>query len=181
LISTSLRPSANAALSAQFSLKMVLFKLAISNITKNYEDKFTGDENIFIDQDNKYGKLLDYAALYGKKDNKIFVGFQIKCYSQDTQLEFKFIDKWTIKNELKRILLDCKDLFNCEIKNWEDILEFLEVGSAEYQSQERVIKMNRGLLESNKKALEEKLSMINRDSEINVDCIPVSISLIKIL
>lgn len=68
-----------------------------------------------------------------------------------------------------------------QIKNWEDILEFLEVGSAEYQSQERVIKMNRGLLESNKKALEEKLSMINRDSEINVDCIPVSISLIKIL
>ena len=104
--------------------KKKIFRLAISNITKNYEDKFTGDENLFIDQDNKYGKLLDYAALYGKKDNKIFVGFQIKCYSQDTQLEFKFIDKWTIKNEMKRILLDCKDLFNCEIKNWHYFLIF---------------------------------------------------------
>ena len=99
-------------------------KLAISNIIKNYENKFNGDENIFIDQDNKYGKLLDYAALYGTKNNKIFVGFQIKCYSKDTQLEFKFLDKWTIKNELKRILLDCKDLFNCEIKSWHYFLIF---------------------------------------------------------
>ena len=104
--------------------KKKIFKLPISNITKNYEGKFTGDENIFIDQDNKYGKLLDYAALYGKKNNKIFVGFQIKCYSQDTQLEFKFKDKWIIKNEMKRILLDCKDLFNCEIKNWHYFLIF---------------------------------------------------------
>ena len=83
----------------------------------------------------------------------------------------------------------CKYYHNQHLKSiellhsfpWEDILEFIEVGSAEYQSHERVIKMNRGLLESHKKALEEKLSMINRDSEINVDCIPVSISLIKIL
>lgn len=67
------------------------------------------------------------------------------------------------------------------IKNREDILEFFPAESAERQNYERLIKMDKGLLESHIKDLNEKLDVINEDPRINVDCEPVSLVLIKII
>ena len=39
------------------------------------ENYFNGDLPIFLDQISKYGNTLDFAYLYGKKDNKKFIGF----------------------------------------------------------------------------------------------------------
>ena len=42
--------------------------------------KYDGNKNYFIDQKKRNGRMLDYALLFGSKTEKIFVGFQIKCY-----------------------------------------------------------------------------------------------------
>ena len=95
-----------------------LVEVKICDIDANSKSDLLGVENIILDQQNPYGKMVDYAVLIGPKDNKIFIGFQIKCYSKDTKLDAKFVNKQSIKEVLKPILLNCKDLFNCEIKKW---------------------------------------------------------------
>lgn len=67
------------------------------------------------------------------------------------------------------------------IKDREDILEFLPFGSQERQSLERLVKMDKGLLESHKKDLQEKLDIINADADISIDSEPLSVALIKVL
>ena len=67
------------------------------------------------------------------------------------------------------------------IKNREDIIEFLSTDSPERQSLERLVKMDKGLLVRNEKELQEKLDAINNDTNIEVDCEPLSVALIKIL
>ena len=67
------------------------------------------------------------------------------------------------------------------IKNREDIIEFLSADSPERQSLERLVKMDKGLLVRNEKELQEKLDAINNDTNIEVDCEPLSVALIKIL
>ena len=94
-------------------------KIKISDIDDNFKKlKYTGDEIIFIDQYNKYGKMVDYGMLLGKRKDKTFIAFQMKCYSGDTLLDNKFLSKISIKESIQAILLNCQDLFNCEIKNW---------------------------------------------------------------
>jgi hypothetical protein len=56
-------------------------------------DKYSGNENVLIDQTNKNGKVVDYAFLFGDKDEKKLLLFQMKCYSSDTSLEEIFINK----------------------------------------------------------------------------------------
>ena len=66
------------------------------------------------------------------------------------------------------------------LKEREDILEFFTHDSPERQNLERLIKMDRGLLESHKRDLQEKLDVINESRNIVVECEPSSIALIRV-
>ena len=102
-----------------FPEKKKKIAIKVSDIVDNsIKLKYEGNEIIFIDQYNKYGKMVDYGVLFGNKKEKIFVAFQMKCYSRDTLLSSNFLSKEAIKRSIQPILLNCKDLFNCEIKNW---------------------------------------------------------------
>ena len=112
--------------------------------------KYNGDETFFIEQSNPNGELLDYAVLYGKKNEKIFLGFQIKCYSMDTTLDKKFLSRFKIKQALSPILFNSIKLFNCLIKEWHYFLIF-------YNNKEDDISLNVGystLLSSYKNNIE---------------------------
>ena len=95
-----------------------VYSIKISDVEQKSKKIFRGDENITIDQQNKYGEMVDYAVLIGPKHEKIFIGFQIKCYSRHSKLESKFYTKSILRESLQQILINCKDLFNCTIKNW---------------------------------------------------------------
>ena len=103
---------------------------AISRIKKNKykipkNKEFIGDENIFIDQKKKRGRTLDYALLYGDKNSKIFIGFQMKCYFENSKtINDKAINKTIIKENCKQILINSMGLFNCKIVNWHYFLIF---------------------------------------------------------
>ena len=85
---------------------------------------FNGNENLFINQTNTNGKVVDYAFLFGKKDYKILVTFQMKCYSKFTTLEDLFVNKNEIKEKMSPMLLNSIKLFNCLICEWHYILVF---------------------------------------------------------
>ena len=99
-------------------IKKNFYTINISDIKNNSKFHFTGKESIFIDQSNHYGKMVDYGVLLGEENNKIFIGFQMKCYSEETTLNDRFITKVYIKESLQKILLNSKELFNCDIKSW---------------------------------------------------------------
>ena len=81
--------------------------------------KYNGNKNYLIDQRKKKGRMLDYAFLYGDKKNKIFIGFQIKCYFKSTKsIDNKFITKNMIKKECQQILFQSMLTFDCKITKW---------------------------------------------------------------
>ena len=82
------------------------------------ENDINGNYSIFIDQLSKYGKTLDYAYLYGKKDDKKFIGFQMKCYFKNSDLDDKFCKKYEIKKSIQKILVNSMKLLNCKITEW---------------------------------------------------------------
>ena len=82
------------------------------------ENDINGNESIFLDQLSKYGKTLDYAYLYGKKGNKKFIGFQMKCYFENSDLDDKFCKKYEIKKSIQKILVNSMKLLNCKITEW---------------------------------------------------------------
>ena len=88
------------------------------------EEVYSGNENILIDQTNSNGKIVDYAFLFGERENKKFVTFQMKCYSNNTNLEDIFENKYIIKNQLSKMLINSIKLFNCKITEWHYILVF---------------------------------------------------------
>ena len=96
--------------------------IPIEKQTKNKENiknrKFTGNENFFIDQKNTNGKILDYGILFGNKNNKTFVSFQMKCYSNQTYLNELVVDKAFIKSKISPMLLNSIKLFNINITQW---------------------------------------------------------------
>ena len=93
-------------------------------IEKNKENtKYSGNENIFIEQKNKSGKTIDYAVLYGDRKDKTFITFQMKCYSSETTSS-QSIDKIYIKNNLSPMLFNSLKLFNCKITQWLYFLVF---------------------------------------------------------
>ena len=85
---------------------------------------YSGDESIFLDQFSKFGKTLDFAYLYGRKDKKVFIGFQMKCYFEKSNLDNKFVDKSYIKKSCRKILVNSMKLFNCKITEWHYYLIF---------------------------------------------------------
>ena len=104
--------------------KKKILKIPIyeKNKKKNKKDsqkeEYDGNETFYITQSNPNGELLDYAVLYGNREQKIFLGFQIKCYSSDTDIGDKFTEKDLIKQILSPILLNSIKLFNCLIQHW---------------------------------------------------------------
>ena len=85
---------------------------------------FKGNESIFLDQFSKWGKALDFAYLYGEQKNKIFVGFQIKCYFENSVLKNNAINRCWIKKQCQKILVNSLKLFNCKITKWFYFLVF---------------------------------------------------------
>ena len=88
------------------------------------ESNFNGSEILLLDQISKRGKTLDYAYLFGEKNKKIFIGFQMKCYFENSVLNSKALDKIIIKEKCKKILVNSMKLFNCKIVEWHYILIF---------------------------------------------------------
>ena len=99
-------------------------------LKKNKEIKFPkteydGNKNYFIDQIKKTGRMLDYALLFGLRKEKIFLGFQIKCYFNKTKtIKDKFINKTKIKKASQKILFNSMTLFDCKITKWHYYLIF---------------------------------------------------------
>jgi len=83
-----------------------------------------GDCSIFLDQYYKFGKTLDFAYIYGNKNEKTFIGFQMKCYFEDSTIKNKFVDKNFIKKSCRKILVNSMKLFNCKITKWYYYLVF---------------------------------------------------------
>ena len=94
----------------------------IKNLIKNND--FNGDESLILDQIKKQGKALDYGFLYGKRLEKIFVGIQIKCYFENSDLNEEAINKSKIKIKCQKILFNSMKLFNCKITKWYYLLIF---------------------------------------------------------
>ena len=106
-----------------------IIKIPIKKKLKNEEkdkekEKYNGNENLLIDQTNPSGQIVDYAFLFGKKDDKKLLLFQMKCYSSKTNLEEIFLNKNCIKYELSDLLINSIKLFNVKIKEWHYILVF---------------------------------------------------------
>ena len=97
--------------------------IKIEQKAKKY--KFNGDESFFLNQIYKKGRTLDFAYLTGEeRNNKTFIGFQMKCYFENSILNNKAIDKILIKERCKKILVNSMKLFNCKITKWHYILIF---------------------------------------------------------
>ena len=81
-------------------------------------NNYKGDESIFLNQFNKRGKTLDFAYLYGNKNEKTFIGFQMKCYFDKSDLSNDVVDKCKIRKDCQKILVNSMKLFNCKITKW---------------------------------------------------------------
>ena len=82
-------------------------------------NKNLGNMSIFINQENQRGKKLDLAYVYGKNDEKIFIGFQMKAYDEESSHDCKFdITKDNLKSELKPMTVNIKYLLGIDIKSW---------------------------------------------------------------
>ena len=78
-----------------------------------------------MEQKKRTGKTLDCALLYGKEKEKTFIGFQIKCYFEETtSLPLKAKNKLEIKRSIKKILINSMYLLNCKITSWHYYLVF---------------------------------------------------------
>ena len=87
-------------------------------------NNFDGNEALLLDQIKKTGKTLDYAFLYGDKYEKVFIGFQMKCYFRKSILKENVINKLTIREKCQKILVNSMTLFQCKITKWYYILIF---------------------------------------------------------
>ena len=93
-------------------------KIPISKQHKENNSRFNGDENFLIEQGNKKGDLFDYAILYGKRNEKIFIGFQMINYPVNEILYKILLNRHLYKRLLSPILINSINLLNCKIKEW---------------------------------------------------------------
>jgi len=96
----------------------------VEEMKNNKLREFSGNENIFLDQQKENGECLDYAVLFGDKNNKTFVSFQMKCFGRKSQINVNALNKIYIKDKMKNILINAKGLFNCKINKWYYFLVF---------------------------------------------------------
>ena len=98
----------------------------LNNIKTDYNilgNKNIGDMSIFINQKNQRGKLLDLAYVYGKKEEKVFIGFQMKAYDEESSHSSKFNPtKDSIKKALQPMIINIKYLMDMNIISWHYIV-----------------------------------------------------------
>ena len=101
----------------------------LDNLEKEYSikgNKEIGNMSIFINQNNQRGKMLDLAYVYGDKENKTFIGFQMKAYNEDSSHGIKFdITKDDIKKALQPMIVNIKYLMGMDIKSWHYVVVIL--------------------------------------------------------
>ena len=89
-------------------------------IINEYKDEFLNG-NIILNQLKKTGKIYDQAFLYGKKDSKIFIGFQMKFFLPSTTLNQdmrKSLTKDHIIENSRKILSKLYLDYNIKINRW---------------------------------------------------------------
>ena len=114
-------------------------------ISKNY----TGNETFLIRQQLKKGRVIDCAYLTGEQNDKTFIGFQMKCYFEETNnLQKRAYDKNIIKNNLKQLLINSMYLLNCKISHWYYYLIFyINKENAHYNVKDSIIQKYKGTIE----------------------------------
>ena len=89
-------------------------------IINDFKDEFLNG-NILFNQLKKTGKIYDQAFLYGKKDSKIFIGFQMKFFQNSTTLSQdmrKSLTKDYIIENSRKILSKLYLDYNIKIDKW---------------------------------------------------------------
>ena len=109
------------------TIKNIYYYKNLNNNKKvNLQKKYDFSEyNLLIDQNFIRGKNLDQSFIYGDKNNKTFIGIQIKCYTNKTtnlSSNLNFLDKDKIKKEIFSILENSKHLLNIDINEWKYLL-----------------------------------------------------------
>ena len=70
--------------------------------------------------------MLDLAYVYGKKDDKKFIGFQMKAYDEESSHDIKFDhNKNDIKKALQPMIINIKYLMGMDIKSWHYVVIIL--------------------------------------------------------
>ena len=101
----------------------------INTLNKEYD--ISGNHNlcnmsIFINQKNQRGRKLDLAYVYGKKDNKTFIGFQMKAYDEESSHDINLDpSKDNLKNALQPMIVNIKYLMDMDIKSWHYVVIIL--------------------------------------------------------
>lgn len=118
---------------------------------KKYEisKEYTGEETFLIRQKSKVGRVVDCAYITGEKNDKTFIGFQMKCYFEETNnLKKRAYDKDIIKKNLKQLLINSLYLLNCKITHWYYYLIFyLNKENAKYNVKDSILQKYKGIIE----------------------------------
>ena len=87
----------------------------LNNIYKN--------KSILIEQDKTNGACIDMALIWNKDNKNIFIGFQMKCFREETRGgNAAKISKLSIKNAYLDILKNSNDLLGIDIQEWHYIM-----------------------------------------------------------
>ena len=87
---------------------------SVDNI--QFEEEFK-NSSILITQKQITGKTLDLGFLCGNKEEKKFIGLQMKFYDKNSRLK-KPITKDLIKESIQSILINCLEKFGMKIIEW---------------------------------------------------------------
>lgn len=90
-----------------------IYTKEINNISDNYH--FLNDKNILITQYYENAAAFDLAYLYGQKDKKIFIGFQVKSYRDYCENRSFPISREKILEQMKVFLFNSKNLLNVDV------------------------------------------------------------------
>ena len=112
-------------------------------------NNYTGNETFLIRQKLKKGRVIDCAYITGEQNDKTFVGFQMKCYFEETNnLQKRAYDKDIIKNNLKQLLINSMYLLNCKISHWYYYLIFyINKDNVQYKVKDSIIQKHKGDIE----------------------------------
>jgi len=95
--------------------------ITINIINKNHEIK---EKALLVTQTIETAPVYDLAYLYGKSQEKIFIGFQIKSYKdyeENKKRSFSF-NKDNVINKSRQLLLNSKYLLGINITEWHFIV-----------------------------------------------------------
>ena len=98
----------------------------LDNEYKIKGNKELGKLSIFINQKNQRGRMLDLAYVYGKPEEKTFIGFQMKAYDEESSHDCNFnVTKDNLKKALQPMIINIKYLMGMNIKHWHYVVIIL--------------------------------------------------------